>query len=304
MNEELTTLKKVLIAAAMLDGDQQTFTAEDVIVRAWRSFPESFGLSGYREEHPDSNRVLAKLMGSLGLCGRGWLEQTNTKTYRLTTAGRKMARSLGFVPGVPFGASASATAAPKAPAAPKELKEPKESVERPAPVAVPVLKEPVAARSAAASPAEAPPARVVEKKDAHAKERVATSAVPSGRAAASAVATDPVPFDQSAMLARIATSIASQKFARGGMITFDDACAFWGISRTSASDVLIARLEEFEDVLARAEKHVRKTGAPVRAMGRFEVTLTTVVGLQGLHRMLLQRYQRELDVIRARDRVA
>ncbi len=291
MNDELTTLKKVLIAAAMLDGDQQTFSAEDVIVRAWRSFPESFGLSGYREEHPDSNRVLAKLMGSLGLCGRGWLEQTNTKTYRLTTAGRKMAKSLGYVPGVPFGAADSR---PKATVV-LPVKEP--VIERIASV----TKEPIApARTAAPAEAIAPVAtRVVEKRDAHAKERVAASALPSARPAA--VANEPVPFDQSAMLARIATSIASQKFARGGMITFDDACAFWGISRTSAGDVLVSRLEEFEDVLSRAEKHVRKTGAPVRANGRFEVTLTTVVGLQGLHRMLMQRYQRELDVIRARD---
>ncbi len=297
MNDELTTLKKVLIAAAMLDGDQQVFTAEDVIVRAWRSFPESFGLSGYREEHPDSNRVLAKLMGSLGLCGRGWLEQTNTKTYRLTNAGRKMAKSLGWTPGVPFGAqSATKPVAPVVAA--------KEPVERAVAPAASAAKE--AVLRAVAEPAErvAPAvARAVEKKDAHAKERLAASSLPSGRPATTAapVASEPVPFDQAAMLSRIATSVASQKFARGGMITFDDACAFWGISRTSAGDVLVSRLEEFEDVLGRAEKHVRKTGAPVRANGRFEVTLTTVVGLQGLHRMLLQRYQRELDVIRARD---
>jgi len=299
MNDELTTLKKVLIAAAMLDGDQQTFTAEDVIVRAWRSFPESFGLSGYREEHPDSNRVLAKLMGSLGLCGRGWLEQTNTKTYRLTNAGRKMARSLGFVPGVPFGAESKAKSAEKPSEKSHEKVVLEKTVEKIERVAAPVaaVKE-VAAVLPSAEPVAARP---VEKKDAHAKERVASSALPSVRPTVAPASSEPVPFDQSAVLARIATSIASQKFARGGMITFDDACAFWGISRSSNGEVLAARLEELEDVLSRAEKHVRKTGAPVRANGRFEVTLTTVVGLQGLHRMLMQRYQRELDVIRARD---
>jgi hypothetical protein len=277
MNDELTTLKKVLIAAAMLDGDQQTFTAEDVIVRAWRAFPESFGLSGYREEHPDSNRVLAKLMGSLGLCGRGWLEQTNTKTYRLTPAGRKMARSLGYVPGAPFGAAlrdkAIAPRAAEASSAPRATD----------------------ANVASASSAE-PRSRTLDRRDASSKERVAASAVPSGRPEV-----EPLPFEHASALARIATSIASQKFARGGMITFDDACAFWGISRTTTGAVLKERLHEFEEILSSAEKHVRKTGAPVRSNGRFEVTLTTVVGLQGLHRMLLQRYQRELDVIRARD---
>jgi hypothetical protein len=298
MNDELTTLKKVLIAAAMLDGDQQTFTAEDVIVRAWRSFPESFGLSGYREEHPDSNRVLAKLMGSLGLCGRGWLEQTSTKTYRLTNAGRKMARSLGFVPGVPFGAESKAKSAdkPSEKSHEKIVEKGHDKIER---VTAPVAT--VATVAAVRTSAEPVAARAVENKDAHAKERMASSALPSGRPAVAAASSEPVPFDQSAILARIATSIASQKFARGGMITFDDACAFWGISRASNGEVLAARLEEFEDVLSRAEKHVRKTGAPVRANDRFEVTLTTVVGLQGLHRMLMQRYQRELDVIRARE---
>ena len=295
MNDELTTLKKVLIAAAMLDGDQQTFSAEDVIVRAWRAFPESFGLSGYREEHPDSNRVLAKLMGSLGLCGRGWLEQTNTKTYRLTPAGRKMARSLGFVPGAASYGDVVKIKAPAPGATPAAILAPALAAAKAA-VAAP-SSAPVKSVAAAHPPLE-PVARAAEKADSHAKERTAASALPSGRAAS---AGEPVPFDQSAMLARIATSIASQKFARGGMITLDDACAFWGISRTTSGDVLKSRLEEFEDVLSRAEKHVRKTGASVRANGRFEVTLTTVVGLQGLHRMLLQRYQRELDVIRARD---
>jgi hypothetical protein len=209
MNDELTTLKKVLIAAAMLDGDQQVFTAEDVIVKAWRSFPESFGLSGYREEHPDSNRVLAKLMGSLGLCGRGWLEQTNTKTYRLTNAGRKMAKSLGWTPGVPFGAqSATKSVAPVV-----VVKEP---VERAVAPAVSAAKE--AVLRAVAEPAErvAPAvARAVEKKDAHAKERLAASSLPSGRPATTAapVASEPVPFDQSAGMkpaASIARSLAME----------------------------------------------------------------------------------------------
>jgi hypothetical protein len=293
MTDELTTLKKVLIAAAMLDGDQQTFTAEDVIVRAWQSFPESFGLNGYRDKHPDSNRVLAKLMGSVGLCARGWLEQTSTKTYRLTNAGRKMARSLGFVPGVPFGAERRVTNADK----PREKSH----------TQIEHVTDPVAtgtkdtAHAAVCSSDEPVAARPGEHKDAHAKESLASSALPTARPTVVAASSETPTIEQRALLARIATSIASQKFARGGMIHFDDACAFWGISRTSNGEVLAARLEEFEEVLSRAEKHVRTTGAPLRVNERIDITLTTVVGLQGLHRMLLQRYQRELDVIRARD---
>ncbi len=295
MNEELTTLKKVLIAAATLDGDKLTFSAEDVIVRAWKVFPESFGLNGYRDAHPDSNRVLAKLMGSVGLCGRGWLEQTNTKTYRLTPAGRKMARSLGWIPGEAFAAVEPGGALEDSQDAPTITLD----VE-------PVTPPPTAAHEAPRGPSRRAPAAAAAARSAPAKseestdpERSAASAAPAARPARSSA--EPTVFDEVPALTRIATSIASQKFARGGMITFDDACAFWGVSRSTVGPVLVSRLAEFEDLMVRAEAHVRRTGAPVRTNGRFEVTLTTVVGLQGLHRMLLQRYQRELDAIRARE---
>jgi hypothetical protein len=296
MNEELTTLKKVLIAAATLDGDKLTFSAEDVIVRAWKVFPESFGLNGYRDAHPDSNRVLAKLMGSVGLCGRGWLEQTNTKTYRLTPAGRKVARSLGWSPGEAFSSADSVADSAGSPDASAPSLPVDRSVTAPS-VAVP----PVARAASRRGPAEARPTVPAAVNDATSseRERASSSASPSGRVGRADA--EAAVFDEVPALTRIATSIASQKFARGGMITFDDACAFWGISRTTVGSVLVERLAEFEDLMVRAEAHVRRTGAPVRTNGRFEVTLTTVVGLQGLHRMLLQRYQRELDGIRARE---
>ncbi|MDP3274389.1 MAG: hypothetical protein Q8Q09_04290 [Deltaproteobacteria bacterium] len=260
MNEELTTLKKVLVAAAMLDVDKQTFSAEDLIVCAWKTFPESFGLVGYRDAHPDSNRVLAKLMGTLGLCGRGFLEQTDTKTYRLTTSGRKLVRSLNYVP------------------------TPESGVTKPARVD----------RS------------TTNASETASREQVTVSATPSARgpaptSRAAANAKPVVVFEDAVFLARVASSVAGQKFSRGGMITFDDACSFWGIARSTSSSVLKARLEEFDQLLSLAEQHVRKTGAPVKTEGKPDVTLTTVVGLQGLHRMLLQRYQRELDGIRARE---
>jgi hypothetical protein len=33
---------------------------------------------------------------------------------------------------------------------------------------------------------------------------------------------------------------------------------------------------------------------------KIEVTLTTVIGLQGVHQTMVQKYRRELDTIRAR----
>lgn len=259
MNAVLTTLKKVLVAAATLDNEKQTFTAEDIIVRAWKDFPESFGLRGYQEKHPDSNRVLAKLMGSLGLCGRGWLEQTDTKTYRMTPAGRKMVKSFGY----------PTSSRP---------------IEQPAQQSVP---------AATAAPASAVSERVVPMQ----RELRAVPSPTAANLAPVAKIAESVPFENAASLVRVATSVASQKFSRGGMITFDDACSFWGISRNAKGRELSERLREFDELMTAAAKHVQKTGAPVRVDHRFDVTLTTIVGLQGLHRMLLQRYQRELDLV-------
>src|SRR5262249_34900963 len=49
--QELTTANKIMVAAARLDEERETFTAEDLIVVAWKKFPESFGLTGYRDTY-------------------------------------------------------------------------------------------------------------------------------------------------------------------------------------------------------------------------------------------------------------
>ena len=79
-----------------LDGDGDTFRLADLVVRAWRLYPETFALRGH-PQHPDSNRVQAKLSGADGLCATGWLEHVETSTYRVTRKGRLHARDLGGV---------------------------------------------------------------------------------------------------------------------------------------------------------------------------------------------------------------
>jgi hypothetical protein len=58
-----------------------------LIVEAWRLYPDTFGLSGYSEKYPDSNRVLTNIMGTKGMRGEGWLRKVGEKQYRLTSAG-------------------------------------------------------------------------------------------------------------------------------------------------------------------------------------------------------------------------
>jgi hypothetical protein len=78
----------ILIAAASLTDRNRSFSAEDLVVRAWEIFPDKFGLQGYSEKFPDSNRVLTKLMGASGRLRKdGLIERIGEKRYRLTPAG-------------------------------------------------------------------------------------------------------------------------------------------------------------------------------------------------------------------------
>ena len=107
-------------------------------------------------------------------------------------------------------------------------------------------------------------------------------------------------FEGVPALQRLVMSPASQKFTRGGLVTFADACQFWAISPSIHPTHLAPRLEEIETVLRRAEAHISSNGAGIKVHDRLEVTLTNVIGLQGLHKMLTQKYHRELDGIRGR----
>jgi hypothetical protein len=87
MTERLTVPEKLLIAALQARSRTPTFTAEDLVVEAWRLYPDTFGLSGYADRFPDSNRVLTNIMGTKGMRGKGWLRKVGEKQYRLTSAG-------------------------------------------------------------------------------------------------------------------------------------------------------------------------------------------------------------------------
>lgn len=87
MAEKLTVPEKLLIAALEARKRTATFTAEDLVVEAWRLYPDTFGLSGYADKYPDSNRVLTNIMGTKGMRGKGWLRKVGEKQYRLTSAG-------------------------------------------------------------------------------------------------------------------------------------------------------------------------------------------------------------------------
>lgn len=92
---ECTVPEKILLAAFQLEEQGHSpFSAEALIVTAWQKYPRTFGLKGYDEQHPDSNKVLASIMGEKGLTRRGWLSKPGQKMYLLTHDGRRIVRRL------------------------------------------------------------------------------------------------------------------------------------------------------------------------------------------------------------------
>jgi hypothetical protein len=92
---ECTVPEKILLAALDLEEQGQSpFSAEALIVAAWQKFPQAFGLKGYAELYPDSNKVLSSIMGVRGLAGRGWLAKVGQKLYVLSREGRQLVRRL------------------------------------------------------------------------------------------------------------------------------------------------------------------------------------------------------------------
>ncbi len=92
---ECTVPEKILLAAFQLEElGQSPFSAEALIVAAWQKYPRTFGLKGYDEQYPDSNKVLASIMGEKGLARRGWLVKMGQKLYSLSHEGRRTVRRL------------------------------------------------------------------------------------------------------------------------------------------------------------------------------------------------------------------
>jgi hypothetical protein len=90
---DCTVPEKILLAAHQLEEEGQSpFSAEALIVASWQKFPKTFGLKGYAELYPDSNKVLSSIMGTKGLANRHLLIKMGQKLYTLSQEGRRMAQ--------------------------------------------------------------------------------------------------------------------------------------------------------------------------------------------------------------------
>ncbi len=219
----LSVPDKLLLAAYALELDGNTpFTAEDLVVSAWRRYRDTFGLGGHNDEtgmpaYPDSNRVFAEIMGTKPIRKRCLLRKVGTKMYQLTEAGRDQARLL-----------ASLT------------------------------------------------------------EVSSTRKVSLAR-------------DLKSELRNLMDSRAVGKYRgqRQQDITFSDACAFWGISPRSSAIELQGRIANLERIVQRAMESVSageasfEHGGPTFIRGDVEVLLS-------VHRILLDRFRNDLEIIRRR----
>ena len=94
---ECTVPEKILLAASELEEKGESpFSAEALIVAAWQKFPRAFGLKGFSDQYPDSNKVLASIMGGKGLTRRSLLVKMGQKLYALTREGRAIENHRGM----------------------------------------------------------------------------------------------------------------------------------------------------------------------------------------------------------------
>ena len=80
---------KVLLAALECSHGNvnQSFTAEALLVTAWTADKRAFGLRGFEESHPDSNKLYTKIDGKDGLVAKGLLQAEGERTLRITDSG-------------------------------------------------------------------------------------------------------------------------------------------------------------------------------------------------------------------------
>lgn len=87
-------LKTQLLEAAVecASGDVgKTFTFEELLVAAWKRDPVAWGLRGFEQDYPDSERIHREVdsrgKDSKGMVSLGYLDKVQARLYRITPKG-------------------------------------------------------------------------------------------------------------------------------------------------------------------------------------------------------------------------
>ncbi len=83
--------KIILAMNSLSDGTAKSLKYEDIVVKAFKMFPEDFALRGY-PQFPDSSDIHKPLYGPLKIAG---YVLTGNKQFRLTQKGLERAKELG-----------------------------------------------------------------------------------------------------------------------------------------------------------------------------------------------------------------
>ena len=77
-------------------GCEASLPESDLIVQAWRDWPERFGLRGFADAYPDSKRVTCELCSGKrnGAKCKGLVRRIGPRMYRLTAAGLALGEKL------------------------------------------------------------------------------------------------------------------------------------------------------------------------------------------------------------------
>lgn len=96
MAESLTLAEKVLLGAVECTNgsDTATFTAEALAVQAWKMDRNAFGLRGFENEYPDSNKIFKSIDSKGGLVAKALIAKVGDRTFRVTPAGFAKAAAL------------------------------------------------------------------------------------------------------------------------------------------------------------------------------------------------------------------
>jgi len=90
MRKFTLTEKLTLVLASMHEQGSREIHESDLTVAAWNMFPDTFGLGGYENDHPNHKSVCNAYMTSKDsttcVIGKGYMIRTRPKYYGITTA--------------------------------------------------------------------------------------------------------------------------------------------------------------------------------------------------------------------------
>ena len=69
-------------ALSVVRNLRQPFTMSAAVVAVWHEFPREFGLAGYEDEYPDSNKVESLMYGKKGMVAAKLVAKVGQKLFR------------------------------------------------------------------------------------------------------------------------------------------------------------------------------------------------------------------------------